>query len=157
MRYASTAILACGMFLMCRVERVEAQTYERVQPIVLTASPVLPESGQDCPATRRAVPRCQLHVTQHVGEHSVGADRVRVGAASRWTGPAGECRRHVTRRRVPRVRAGGVAGREVQTVLRPVSAPTVPAGYVVGQGLIGQPKLYKPGQPMRNLLRYISL
>jgi hypothetical protein len=43
---------------------------------------------------------------------------------------------------------------------RPVMAPTapdVPDGYVVGRGLIGQPKLYKPGQPMLNLLRYLSL
>jgi hypothetical protein len=45
--------------------------------------------------------------------------------------------------------------------LRPVivapPAPTVPDGYVVGKGLIGQPKLYKPGQPIRNFLRYITL
>ena len=39
MRYASTAILACGMSLMCQVERVAAQSYERVQPIVLSGSP----------------------------------------------------------------------------------------------------------------------
>ena len=39
MRYASTAILACGMFLMCPVKRIEAQSYERLQPIVLSGSP----------------------------------------------------------------------------------------------------------------------
>jgi hypothetical protein len=33
----------------------------------------------------------------------------------------------------------------------------VPEGYVVGRGLIGQPKLYKPGQPVRNFLRFITL
>ena len=31
-----------------------------------------------------------------------------------------------------------------------------PAGYVVGQGLIGQPKLFVNGQPIRNLLRFIT-
>ena len=36
-------------------------------------------------------------------------------------------------------------------------APTVPEGYVVGKGLVGQPKLYRPGQPVRNFLRYITL
>ena len=46
-------------------------------------------------------------------------------------------------------------------VLRPtLMAPpvrAVPDGSVVGKGLIGQPKLYKPGQPVRNFLRYITL
>ncbi len=36
------------------------------------------------------------------------------------------------------------------------AAPQVPAGYVVGKGLIGQPKLYKPGQPVRNFLRFLT-
>ena len=29
--------------------------------------------------------------------------------------------------------------------------------YYFGQGLLGQPKLYVPGQPIRNVLRYLSL
>jgi hypothetical protein len=49
-----------------------------------------------------------------------------------------------------------VSPAESVRTLRPVIAPTVPAGYVLGQGFIGQPKLYKPGQPVRNFLRYIS-
>lgn len=57
------------------------------------------------------------------------------------------------------------AGSTTVQVLRPntcdatcaAPAPTVPEGYVVGKGLIGQPKLYKPGQPVRNFLRYITL
>jgi hypothetical protein len=53
------------------------------------------------------------------------------------------------------------SGPEPVRVLRPTAivppAPSVPDGYVVGRGLIGQPKLYKPGQPVRNFLRYISL
>ncbi len=40
--------------------------------------------------------------------------------------------------------------------LRPVGAPAVPSGYTLGRGLIGQPKLYRPGQPVRNFLRYIT-
>ncbi len=44
-------------------------------------------------------------------------------------------------------------------VYRPVTCcpPAVPEGYVVGKGLIGQPKLYRPGQPVLNFLRYLSL
>jgi len=32
----------------------------------------------------------------------------------------------------------------------------MPAQYYVGQGLLGQPKLYVPAQPVRNFLRYLS-
>lgn len=32
----------------------------------------------------------------------------------------------------------------------------VPAQYYLGQGLLGQPKLYVPDQPLRNFLRYLS-
>lgn len=32
----------------------------------------------------------------------------------------------------------------------------LPAQYYLGQGLLGQPKLYVPNQPVRNFLRYLS-
>jgi len=32
----------------------------------------------------------------------------------------------------------------------------MPAQYYVGQGLLGQPKLYVPEQPVRNFFRYLS-
>lgn len=32
----------------------------------------------------------------------------------------------------------------------------MPAQYYLGQGLLGQPKLYVPDQPLRNFLRYLS-
>lgn len=32
----------------------------------------------------------------------------------------------------------------------------MPAQYYLGQGLLGQPKLYVPNQPLRNFLRYLS-
>jgi hypothetical protein len=41
---------------------------------------------------------------------------------------------------------------------QPVAAPAA-AGckpYYVGRGLLGQPKLYMPGQPVRNALRFIT-
>ncbi len=31
-----------------------------------------------------------------------------------------------------------------------------PTAYIVGQGLFGQPKVFIPGQPLRNMLRYLS-
>lgn len=34
---------------------------------------------------------------------------------------------------------------------------TVPQQYYFGRGIIGQPKIYVPGQPIRNFLRYLSL
>ncbi|MBM4089871.1 MAG: hypothetical protein FJ276_10685 [Planctomycetes bacterium] len=56
-------------------------------------------------------------------------------------------------RPVPQVIAPPVAG----PVPRPVIQEVVPNGYVLGRGLVGQPKLYKPGQPVLNFFRYISL
>jgi hypothetical protein len=42
-------------------------------------------------------------------------------------------------------------------VYRPILplAP-VPSHYYLGRGILGQPKLYVPGQPIQNLLRYLS-
>lgn len=43
-------------------------------------------------------------------------------------------------------------------VFRPLIPLATPKPvYYFGQGLLGQPKLYVPGQPIRNVLRYLSL
>lgn len=44
-----------------------------------------------------------------------------------------------------------------QIVYRPILplAPQ-PESYYTGQGVLGQPKLYVPGQPIRNFLRYLG-
>ncbi len=40
---------------------------------------------------------------------------------------------------------------------RPVMAlRPMPGSYEIGRGLLGQPKLYVPNQPVRNFLRYVS-
>ena len=39
----------------------------------------------------------------------------------------------------------------------PPAVSPVPTGYVLGTGIVGQPTLYKPGQPVRNFFRYITL
>jgi hypothetical protein len=33
---------------------------------------------------------------------------------------------------------------------------SAPPSYYVGRGVIGQPKMYVPGQPIRNFLRYLT-
>lgn len=33
---------------------------------------------------------------------------------------------------------------------------STPPSYYVGRGVIGQPKMYVPGQPIRNFLRYLT-
>jgi hypothetical protein len=44
-----------------------------------------------------------------------------------------------------------------QVPLRPiVPIRSMPTNYEVGQGILGQPKVYVPGQPLRNMLRYIT-
>jgi len=43
------------------------------------------------------------------------------------------------------------------TVYRPVIAlAPAPKTYVVGRGVLGQPKVYVPAQPVRNFLRWLS-
>ena len=37
-----------------------------------------------------------------------------------------------------------------------VNIRQMPNNYVVGQGIIGQPKVYVPSQPVRNFIRYIT-
>jgi len=37
-----------------------------------------------------------------------------------------------------------------------VNVRSMPPNYVVGQGIIGQPKVYVPNQPLRNFLRYVT-
>ncbi len=43
------------------------------------------------------------------------------------------------------------------TTFRPiVSLTPAPANVMIGQGILGQPKVYVPGQPVRNFLRYLT-
>jgi hypothetical protein len=37
-----------------------------------------------------------------------------------------------------------------------VNVRSMPNNYVVGQGVVGQPKVYVPNQPLRNFIRYIT-
>lgn len=53
----------------------------------------------------------------------------------------------------PAVPQASPAPRGYRPVL-PLSS--VPQNYYVGRGIIGQPKLYVPGQPIRNFFRYLT-
>ncbi len=140
----------------------ERPSYERVQPIVLTALPTCCQSPADTasqpvclPAGDRtylqAAERDPLVATSNISQLAP------LPTPQQWRGYAPEGETVVE---YPAPVPNCAASTEVR-VLRPTvvlpPAPTVPEGYVVGRGLIGQPKLYKPGQPVRNFLRYISL
>ena len=48
-------------------------------------------------------------------------------------------------------------GQGSQSRYRPiVSLGSVPENYQMGQGMLGQPKVYVPGQPLRNFVRYLT-
>jgi hypothetical protein len=48
-------------------------------------------------------------------------------------------------------------GAGVVHTFKPVMAlPPTATGYQLGHGLLGQPKVYVPGQPIRNFVRYLS-
>ena len=58
----------------------------------------------------------------------------------------------------PCVPAGGFNYGQPQTSgYRPLwPVVTMPPNYFVGRGVLGQPKVYVPGQPIRNVLRYLT-
>lgn len=55
---------------------------------------------------------------------------------------------------VPAPIASGVPATFVYRPLLPVVP--VPANYYLGRGVLGQPTVYVPGQPVRNFLRYLA-
>ena len=164
MRYPSVAVLVCGILTTSYLESVTAQTYERMQPIVLTSSPVCCQSPARIvqqPLVRQTVGSSYMSpsVSESIPSALTASEMVPLPSGPAWRGySAGvTAPTPVVEYRVPAPVV--TLGPSVQA-FRPVAAPTVPDvpdGYVVGRGLIGQPKLYKPGQPMLNLLRYLSL
>jgi hypothetical protein len=53
---------------------------------------------------------------------------------------------------------GADYGQPQATTYRPVwPVVPMPPKYIIGRGILGQPKLYVPGQPVRNILRYLTL
>jgi hypothetical protein len=187
-RLTLTAVLA-GCF--CGVGHVHAQNVQRVQPIVLTASPVCCQSPAASATAQVALPcgdRTYLSPEDRdpVRVIPVTSQLVPLPRGPEWRGyqatpatyrttPTTYQARPTTYQTTPttyQARPTTVTGypETVTTlppattsvrVLRPIvtvpPAPTVPEGHVVGKGLIGQPKLYIPGQPVRNFLRYITL
>jgi hypothetical protein len=52
---------------------------------------------------------------------------------------------------------GGVEGCSPCVAFRPIlPLAAMPGAYYVGRGILGQPKLYVPGQPIRNALRWLT-
>ncbi len=111
--------------------------YEPFQPIVLTDVP------RPCASPAR------------LGQPLMSAELMPLAAGTEWRGygSAPIAVAPVVEYRLP---APVVAPGVPVEAFRPVVAPSVPNGYVVGRGLLGQAKLYKPGQPVRNALRYLS-
>ena len=170
---------------------VYAQNVQRVQPIVLTASPVSCPSPAAAATAQVPLPcgDCTYLPPEDrdpVRGIPVTSQLVPLPRGPEWRGyqatPASFRATQTTSQTTPatyqatptpyQARPTTVTGypETVTTlpptttsvrVLRPIvtvpPAPTVPEGYVVGKGLIGQPKLYIPGQPVRNFLRYITL
>ncbi|MCU0959129.1 MAG: hypothetical protein MUF48_03410 [Pirellulaceae bacterium] len=124
---------AASMF--CPQARADQNPYETLQPIVLTDLPMA------CTSPAR--------LTQPM----TSTDLMPLPVGAQWRGYAPATVAPIVEYRMsaPVVPSGGA-----METLRPIVAPSVPSGYVVGRGLLGQPKLYKPGQPMRNFLRYLS-
>jgi hypothetical protein len=56
----------------------------------------------------------------------------------------------------PQVVQAVPAPRPVVTYRPLLPLAPAPESYYTGQGVLGQPKLYVPGQPIRNFLRYLG-
>ena len=153
-----TAITGAVLALALSVaHQVSGEAFERLEPIVLTASP----AGCPSPAATAtpvtqiawadrmcALPSC----TEMPPCIPTVSQRVPLPADSTWRGYGLD---GTTVYALP-AQATALPSCQPVQVLRPVTEPSVPSGYVVGRNVLGQPKLYKPGQPVRNLLRYIT-
>lgn len=57
----------------------------------------------------------------------------------------------------PTVRPSACCPPAPRVTYRPVMPVLpMPPAYEVGRGILGQPKLYVPGQPVRNFFRYLT-
>ncbi len=162
---ASVAIACC----LGSIHEAHAQNVQRVQPIVLTASPACCQSPAATASQLVALPcgdRTYLPPEDR--------DPIRViptssqlmplptaqewrGYESRATSVTGYPETVTSYAPSPSPYAPSPSVQVFRPVVTTPPVPSVPDGYVVGTGLIGQPKLYKPGQPVRNFLRYITL
>ena len=155
---ASAAIACC----FGNIREAHAQNVQRVQPIVLTASPACCQSPAATASQLVALPcgdRTYLPPEDRdpIRVMPTSSQLMPLPTAQEWRGYESRSSR-VTG--YPETVTSFSPSPSVQ-VFRPVMTtppvPSVPDGYVVGTGLIGQPKFYKPGQPVRNFLRYITL
>lgn len=158
-QYLSTAVVLCSILATYCAGPIAAQTNDRAQPVELASLPAACQS----PATimpQRLVQRtyADSYMSPSVSEVLPpvidAAEMVPLPAGPTWRGSAVQSVTPVTAYSAPAPVATPIPRVEV---LRPVAEPTVPQGYVLGRGLIGQPKLFKPGQPVLNFFRYLSL
>ncbi|NLX54602.1 MAG: hypothetical protein GXY58_05775 [Planctomycetaceae bacterium] len=161
LRHPNIAAVICGVVTTGCLKYAVAQTHERMQPIVLTASPAHCQSPAHIaqPPLVRQTTVGASYMSPTVAESLPAAisasELVPLPAGSPWRSCATQAPAPVVQYSVP---APVVTPGPRVEALRPVTDdPEVPDGYVVGRSLMGQPKLFKPGQPVRNLIRYLSL
>ncbi|MFP6672198.1 MAG: hypothetical protein VB857_12345 [Pirellulaceae bacterium] len=113
------------------------------RPVLQQASPTMQQAVYWQPiSAANQVPRLGSPLTQ---SHGFSGNCVPCGGLS--TIPADA----YSRRNTSSYGYGSVAR------YRPImSLGSVPQDYQVGQGLLGQPKVYVPGQPLRNFVRYLT-
>lgn len=131
-----------------------ARGAEHVQPIMLTAATTCCQSPAST-AVPVTVPRHMCALPSRLEPSplvSVGSTMVPLPSGPQWRGYGSE----VTTVYSSPLSTTPLPSCPPVTVCRPIMEPTIPAGYVMGRTLLGQPTLYKPGQPVRNFLRYIT-
>jgi len=162
-----TTFVVCtlsAMIICCGATRGNAQNLRGVEPIVLTTSPPVCDSPAALASQRVALPCVQY--SYRPGTNRICADPVSSCSQlqplppQQWSRGYASCSRSIVPSSGPvtvyRLNNSGVCVPLPPVV--PSSAPrALPQGYVVGSGLLGQPKLYKPGQPIRNFLRFLTL
>lgn len=155
------ALMGLTILLCWETVRADAREPQRVEPIVLTTSPSCCQS----PAALASEPMALLrgHYTARVSTIRDSVDGVAVSSQLQPLPASSPVCRNYTVCSTPtpaepvtlyRPTLGGRAAPGTRILVPPVQS--LRDGYVVGRGLIGQPKLYKPGQPIRNFLRFIS-
>ena len=153
-----------AVFVVCGLAAAaSAQTSVRCDPIVIPARntlgcagryPQSPASTARLVAVRHTAP-ASANPAPLWSSAPLGSAAITTAAPQTHSGCCSPCAPAPQSCYLPAARVAG--GGAPYVAFRPV-VPLVamPSAYYVGRGIFGQPKVYVPGQPVRNALRWLT-
>jgi len=153
-----TVSLVCGWLLLSGQSVAQAQMAARTQPILLSESACCTSPARIPVTSPPREYRSTSYMTPSMAESMPTVVYAPVAGAGASFAPS-ESAPLGPPAPVMEYRFYAPVSETLATTPVPQLAPdqSLPRDYVVGQNVIGQPKLFRPGQPVRNFFRYLSL